>query len=90
MPTVKPAKALEDWVAHSLPEVWVVQHMAMAPLVPQVTGESEVLEDMAHCTAAAVAVAVTTAVAVAEPMLTHVALMPEVAVADLHIPTRLL
>ena len=62
--------------------------MAMAPLAPQVIGESEVLADMAHCTAAAVAVAVTTAVAVEEPMLTHVVPMLEAAVEDLHTPIQ--
>ena len=88
MPTVKPAKDLADWVVLSPQEVWVVQHMAMAPSVPQVTGESEVLEDMAHCTAAAVAVAVTTVAAAAEPMLTHAAPMPEAVVEDLHTPIQ--
>ncbi len=84
----KPARDLEDWVVLSLPEVWVVQHMAMAPLVPQVTGELEALVAMAHCTAAAVAAAVTTEVAVAEPMLTRAAPMPEAAVEDLHTPIQ--
>ena len=74
----------------SLPEVWVVQRMAMAPRVPQVIGESEAPEAMAHCTAVAVAVAVTMAVAVAEQMLTHAAPMPEAVVVDLHTPTHLL
>ena len=90
LPTVKPARDLEDWVGRSQLEVWVVQLMVMAPLVPQVTGESEAPEAMAHFTAVAVAVAVTMAVAVAEQMLTHAAPMPEAAVVDLHTPTHLL
>jgi hypothetical protein len=88
VPTEKPARDLEDWVVLSQPEVWVVQHMVMAPLVPQVIGESEVLEAMAHFTEVAVAVAVTTAVAVVEQMLTHAAPTPEAAVVDLHTPTQ--
>jgi hypothetical protein len=90
LPTVKPDRDLEDWVVPSQPEVWVVQRMAMAPLAPQVIGESEAPEAMAHFTAVAVAVAVTMAVAVAEQMLTHAAPMPEAAVVDLHTPTHLL
>ena len=90
LPTVKPARDLEDWVVPSQPEVWVVQHTVMALLAPQVIGESEVLVAMALCTAAAVVVAVTTAVAVVEQMLTHAAPMPEAVVADLHTPTHLL
>ena len=74
----------------SLPEVWVVQRMAMAPRVPQVIGEWEAPEAMAHCTEAAVAVAVTMAVAVVEQMLTHAAPMPAAVVVDLHTPTHLL
>jgi hypothetical protein len=90
VPTVKPARDLEDWVVPSQPEVWVVQHTVMALLAPQVIGESEVLVAMVHCTAAAVAVAVTTAVAVVAQTLTHAAPMPEAAVVDLHTPTHLL
>jgi hypothetical protein len=45
---------------------------------------------MVHCTAAAVAVAVTTAVAVVAQTLTHAAPTPEAAVVDLHTPTHLL
>jgi hypothetical protein len=88
LPTVKPAKAQEDRVVLSLPEVWVVQRMAMAPRVPQVIGESEAPEAMAHFTEAAVAVAVTMAVAVVEQMLTHAAPMPAAVVVDLHTPTQ--
>jgi hypothetical protein len=90
VPTEKPARDLEDWVVLSQPEVWVVQHMVMAPLVPQVIGESEALVAMAHSTEVAVAVAVTTAVAVVEQMLTHAAPMPAAAAVDLHTPTHLL
>ena len=90
LPTVKPARDLEDWVVPSQPEVWVVQHMVMAPQVPKVIGESEVLVAMAHCTAAAVEVAVTTAVAVVAQTLTHAAPTPEAAAVDLHTPTHLL
>jgi hypothetical protein len=90
LPTVKPAKAQEDRVVLSLLEVWVVQHMAMAPQVPQVIGESEAPEAMAHFTVVAVAVAVTTVVAVAVQMLTLAAPTPAAAVADLHTPTHLL
>ena len=88
VPTVKPARDLEDWVVLSQPEVWVVQHMVMAPLVPQVIGESEVLEAMAHSTEVAVAVAVTTVAAAEEQMLTHVVPMPEAAVEDLPTPIQ--
>ncbi len=88
MPTEKPARDLEDWVVLSPQEVWVVQHMAMAPLVPQVTGELEALVAMAHSTEVAVAVAVTTAVAVVAQTLTHAAPMPEAAVEDLHTPIQ--
>jgi hypothetical protein len=88
VPTEKPARDLADWVVPSQPEVWVVQHMVMALLVPQVIGESEVLEAMAHCTEVAVVVAVTTAVAVVAQTLTHAAPMPEAAVVDLHTPTQ--
>ena len=84
----KPAKDLEDLVVLSPQEVWVVQLTAMAPLVPQVIGESEAPEAMAHCTEVAVAVAATTAVAVAEQTLTHAAPTPEAAVVDLHTPTQ--
>ena len=87
---VKPAKAQEDLVVLSLPEVWGVQRMAMAHRVPQVIGESEAPEAMAHFTAVAVVVAVTMAVAVAEQTLTHAAPTPEAAVVDLHTPTHLL
>jgi hypothetical protein len=90
VPTVKLARDLEDWVVPSQPEVWVVQHTLMALLAPQVIGESEVLVAMVHCTAAAVAVAVTTAVAVVAQTLTHAAPTPEAAVVDLHTPTHLL
>ena len=72
----------------SLPEVWVVQHTVMAPLVPQVIGEWEVLVVMGHSTEVAVAVAVTTAVAVAVQMLTLAAPMPEAVVVDLHTPIQ--
>jgi hypothetical protein len=88
VPTVKPARDLEDWVVLSQQEVWVVQHMAMAPLVPQVIGESEVTGVMAHSTAAVVAVAVTTVAAAEEQMLTHVVPMPEAAVEDLPTPIQ--
>jgi hypothetical protein len=90
VPTVKPARDLEDWVVPSQPEVWVVQHTVMALLAPQVIGESEVLVAMVHCTEVAVVVAVTTAVAVVAQTLTHAAPMPEAAVVDLHTPTHLL
>jgi hypothetical protein len=43
---------------------------------------------MAHFTEAAVAVAVTMAVAVVEQMLTHAAPMPAAVVVDLHTPTQ--
>jgi hypothetical protein len=43
---------------------------------------------MAHCTEVAVAVAVTTAVAVVAQTLTHAAPTPEVAVEDLHTPIQ--
>ena len=72
----------------SLPEVWVVQRMAMEPRVPQVIGESEAPEAMAHFTAVAVVVAVTMAVAVVEQMLTLAAPMPEAVVVDLHTLTQ--
>jgi hypothetical protein len=62
--------------------------MVMAPLVPQVIGESEVLEAMAHCTEVAVVVAVTMAAVAVAQTLTHAALTPEAAVVDLHTPTQ--
>ena len=88
MPTEKPARDLEDWVVPSQPEVWVVQHTVMAPQVPKVIGESEVLVVMGHSTAVAVAAAVTTAVAVVAQTLTHAAPTPEAAVVDLPTPTQ--
>ena len=88
VPTEKPARDLADWVVPSQPEVWVVQHMVMAPQVPKVIGESEVLVAMAHCTEVAVAVAATTAVVAVAQTLTHAAPMPEVAVVDLHTLTQ--
>jgi hypothetical protein len=88
VPTVKPARDLEDWVVPSQPEVWVVQHTVMALLAPQVIGESEVLVAMVHCTEVAVAVAVTMAVVAVAQTLTHAAPMPEAAVVDLHTPTQ--
>jgi hypothetical protein len=88
VPTEKPARDLEDWEVPSQPEVWVVQHMVMAPQVPKVIGVSEVLEAMAHCTEVAVAVAVTMAVAAVALTLTHAAPTPEAVVVDLHTPTQ--
>jgi hypothetical protein len=88
VPTEKPDRDLEDWVVLSQPEVWVVQHTVMAPLVPQVIGESEVLVVMGHSTEVAVAVAVTTAVAVVAQTLTHAAPTPEAAVVDPHTLTQ--
>ena len=88
VPTEKPDRDLEDWVVPSQPEVWVVQHMAMAPLVPQVIGESEAPVAMGHSTEVAVAVEVTTAVAVVAQTLTHAAPTPEAAVVVLHTPTQ--
>jgi hypothetical protein len=38
VPTEKPARDLADWVVPSQPEVWVEQHMVMAPQVPKVIG----------------------------------------------------
>jgi hypothetical protein len=88
VPTEKPDRDLEDWVVLSQPEVWVVQHTVMAPLVPQVIGESEVLVVLGHSTEVAVAVAVTTAVAVVAQTLTHAAPTPEAAVVDPHTLTQ--
>jgi hypothetical protein len=88
VPTVKPARDLEDWVVLSQPEAWVVQHMAMALLALQVIGESEAPEAMAHFTAVAEAVAVSTVVAVVAQTLTHAAPMPEAVVVDLHTPIQ--
>jgi hypothetical protein len=88
VPTEKPARDLEDWVVPSQPEVWVVQHMVMAPQAPKVIGVSEVLVAMAPSTEVAVAVAVTMAVVAVAQTLTHAAPMPEAAVVDLHTPTQ--
>jgi hypothetical protein len=62
----------------------------MAPPVPKVNSESEVLEVMVLCTAVAEAAVVTSAVEEAALMLTLAALMPEAAVVDLHTPMQTL
>ena len=56
--------------------------------VPKVTGESVAREVQVHCTAAAVAVADTTAVAVAALTKIGVAPMPAAVVAVPHIPIQ--
>jgi hypothetical protein len=79
---VKPVKALAVPEALKMPAVREVCHMGKVALAPQAIGELVAPEDLVHCTVVAVAVADTTAVAVAVPTKIGAAPMPEAAVAD--------
>jgi hypothetical protein len=75
-------------VVHKTPAVSEEFLTDQAAPVPKVIGESVAREVQVHCTAAAVAVADTTAVAVVVLTKIGVAPMPEEAVVDLHIPIQ--
>ena len=84
----RPVKELEVLVVRKTPAVLGEFLTDQAARVLKVIGESVAREDQVHCTAAAVVVVVTTAVAVAALTKIGAAPMPEEAAADLHTPIQ--
>jgi hypothetical protein len=85
---VRPVKELEVLVVRKMPAVLAEFLTDQAAPVLKAIGESVAREVQARCTAVAVAVPDTTAVAVAALTKILAALMPEVAGVDLHTPTQ--
>ena len=88
MGPVRPVKELEALVDRKTPAVLAEFLTDQAAPVPKVIGELVVPEAQAHCTAAAVVVVVTSAVAVAALTKIGAAPTPEEAEVDLHTPIQ--
>ena len=85
---VRPVKELEELVVRKTPAVLAEFLTDQEAPVPKAIGESVAREVQARCTAVAVAVPDTTAVAVAALTKILAALMPEAAGVDLHTLTH--